>query len=255
MNAANYIRRLIMNKMTYREMLGAQDPARIAAHILAVLMSVFLLVRFVTVLVTGEDPDGRMLSYLAVAVLALLPYLFELISRRRLTTFVLLLYTVYLFVAGFWGGCMCVYERVPGTDKVVHTLFGYVACIIGLFVVCGMNDYSGLSPVFVAITCFAVSLALAACWELVEFAGDAFLNGTYQGDYVETAAGTFVQPKNDTMTDILVHFIGSAVFELHYILHRLTRKNLGMGYMINDFSSYRGVPASAPERPSGINAN
>ena len=222
-----------MNKMTYREMLGAQDPARIAAHILAVLMSVFLLVRFVTVLVTGEDPDGRMLSYLAVAVLALLPYLFELISRRRLTTFVLLLYTVYLFVAGFWGGCMCVYERVPGTDKVVHTLFGYVACIIGLFVVCGMND----------------------CWELVEFAGDAFLNGTYQGDYVETAAGTFVQPKNDTMTDILVHFIGSAVFELHYILHRLTRKNLGMGYMINDFSSYRGVPASAPERPSGINAN
>ena len=225
-----------VEKRSFRQ-LFFQSPLRVITHVFVVCVVIFLIVRLIIVLVIGEDPDNRLFSYFAVSLLFLLPYAYELIFRRRISTFVLLFYVLYVFVSGALGNCLGFYGRFLGFDKVMHSLFGYVGCIIGLLAVCKMADYHSLSPTFVSFVCFAVSLACGAVWEIIEFSGDTLLGQSAQGFLVQTTDGALVRALLDTMLDLISNFIGALVFVIHYLFHRLIERNLIIGSMVQDFVS------------------
>ena len=73
-------------------------------------------------------------------------------------------------------------------------------------------------------------MATAGIWEVIEFSADNIFGQTAQGAPING-----VVPVDDSMFDIIVHFVGCLLFTLHYCLDRFTHKNLGLTSIIEDF--------------------
>lgn len=195
---------------------------------------------FLAVIITGNDPYHRMLSYVMTSLLFAAPFLLELVlikKKFRFSDFVLTFYVCYILIAGLIGTVFMVFDNVYGYDKAVHSAFGYVGSLVGLFLVCKLSDYPKLHPVFIAIVCFSVSMMLGAVWEIIEFSADNLLGQAAQGNPVITVDGTPVTAVTDTMFDIICNLGGAGVFIIHFIIHRTTTKNLLLGSIIKDFSA------------------
>ena len=192
-------------------------------------LSVVLLGFIIAILIFG-DPTNRLVACILTLFCFLLPFIVQYIFKTRLTPTLVTIYVVFVTISAFVGSCLNVNKILTFFDKIQHFSWGYIACLIGLFYLCKTNEFDKLKPFTIIFIFFAVSMATASLWELFEFAGDTFLNQTAQG----TAINNIV-PVTDTMTDILVHFIGSILFTLHYCLDRFTHKNLGITSIINNF--------------------
>ena len=77
-----------------------------------------------------------------------------------------------------------------------------------------------------------ISLATAGLWEVIEYSCDNLLNQTMQG-----VQENGVTPVDDAMFDIIFHSIGTILFVIHFLIDRLTKKNLGITCLINDFKT------------------
>lgn len=206
-------------------------------YIFSGVMAVVCLAYFIYLLASGNDPNNRLLVSLGVAGLFVLPMLLEVVFRLRLSGFIFIFYNVYVFFAAFLGAVIYVYGMFEYYDKIIHLLFGYVGGIVGLLLLCKLGNYDHYSAVFVCVMCYFISMGLGASWEIFEFFGDNFLNQTSQGFPVQTATGEWVTTVTDTMLDIIANFIGAIIFIVHYIIHRNTKKNLLLGYIIKDFNT------------------
>lgn len=158
-------------------------------------------------------------------------YIIELILRYRVSNFVLTFYNVFVFFAALLGTGFDFYN-LPHYDDVMHTTFGYVGCIIGLFVLVKFSDYDKMSTKFVVLMTMFVTMGCAAIWEIMEYGCDIILKTTAQGAPVNG-----VVPLQDTMMDIIVSFLGMMVFEIQYIIHRVTKKDLMISGIIEDFKN------------------
>lgn len=188
------------------------------------------------------DPDNRILPSFGVALLAVLPYAIELVFRTRLSSFMLLFVYIFMFFAGFLGCSMNWYNIYAPYDKIIHGIFGYVGCAIGLFAIVKTKNYGGLNVFGLILFVFAFSMACGAIWEIIEFTADNLMGAHGQGFPMTgiTESGeivTGVIDVSDTMTDIIMNFIGAVVFSVHLLLHRLTKKDLFLGTAIENFAS------------------
>lgn len=183
------------------------------------------------------DKDLRAFIGICMAVLAVLPFIIERIFRFHFSGFILLVYLVFLLFAGYIGSALGMYVpwRKFHYDKIVHGIFGYIACVAGLYIFCKMTDYNKSKAVFAGLFCFVVSLCCASCWEIIEFTNDRLFGASAQGDKVFEGFATV----EDTMWDIISNFFGAIVFTVQYALHRATKKNLLIGSMVGEFTTPR----------------
>ena len=163
-------------------------------------------------------------------------------------------YIAFLFLSHFMGTVLDVYDIrfIPGMqssnwwDKVMHTTFGYLAAIIGLFLLCHITRINKLNATTVILFCIGFSALTAVVWEICEFTADQLLGESCQGDWITggqfasgpnkgETADKFISV-NDTMGDMIVHMIGTLVFTLQYILHATTKKSFFLTGMKAEFS-------------------
>ena len=123
-----------------------------------------------------------------------------------------------------------IYNKIDNMDKVQHFVWGYLACIIGLFFLCRTKEIDLVKPFTVFVMFFAISMATATIWEIIEFLSDIWFNQTAQGTPINGVISV-----TDTMYDMICHFSGTILFTIHYILDKVTHKNLGISGMITDF--------------------
>lgn len=204
----------------------------------ATLFLVTAIVKLIIIGVTGDDPYNRMVSLICMIVVSFLPFIVEFIFGRRLSDFILLFFYVYVFFAMYLGNAFYLFGLIPGYDKVLHTLFGYVGCLVGLYCLCRFDAYDKMSPVLIGLVLFFFSLGLAGVWEISEFFGDKVLGQTAQGPPIfDPETGKEFTAVDDTMWDTIAHFCGATVFIIHFSIHRKTKKNLGLGLIVDDFST------------------
>lgn len=223
-------------RKTPNEIFSHPSKLRIANMVVAAIVFVGLWVMFFIALAGIWDPYDRKFAYVACSLLMIAPFMVELIFGVKISDFVLTFFIAYALFAGVLCSGFAFYKIVPEFDKVAHSLFGYVGCIIGLLIVCKLSDYNRQSPLLVILVCFAASLACGACWEIMEFASDLLFNQTAQGVPVETVDGAIVVDRLDTMLDIICNFCGAVVFVVHYVIHIATKRNLIMGSIIKDLN-------------------
>ena len=165
----------------------------------------------------------------------LVPFAARPVFKDHVGDGVYLFFAVYVFFASFLGTVMRFYVNIWWYDLLIHTLFGYVGCIIGLFAACKLCDIKKISPAFAVVFCVAFSMMLAALWEIMEYLGDQWLGNDAQGNS-HWVDGILMRNVKDTMEDIICHTCGSIVFALHYIAHVLSKKSLLLDALKADFS-------------------
>ncbi len=162
--------------------------------------------------------------------------------------------TILLFILGgtVLGEVGNFYTHIPWWDTMLHTVNGFLMAAIGFALIDILNNspkfHINLSPVFVAVVAFCVSMTVGVLWEFFEFGMDTFFGKDMQKDrIVSSIASVALHPEGknevvtikgitdtvlmhdgqalytieggyldigiiDTMKDLLVNFIGAVIF-------------------------------------------
>lgn len=190
------------------------------------------LIGFIITILTLGDPTNRLVACIATLCCYVLPILIELIFKIRFCPTLVSIYLAFITLSAFCGSCLYLNYIVTFMDKIQHFSWGYISCFIGIYYLCKTKEIDNIKTSTIVLLFLGVSLATAGIWEVIEFASDNLLNQTMQG--IPTNG---VTPVNDSMFDIIFHSLGALIFTLHFLLDRLTHKNLGITSIITDFKT------------------
>ena len=197
-------------------------------------------------------------------LLLVIPSLAQITFKVELPTALEIIILVFIFSAEILGEISEFYLVFPFWDTVLHTLNGFLAAAIGFSLVDLLNRSDrtvfSLSPLFTAIVAFCFSMTIGVVWEFFEFGMDMIMELDMQKDTViHTIRSVMLDPGGhnvpyaiqnitdvavngqslglggyldigllDTMQDLIVNFIGAAVFSvLGFFLCEKQRKRKG----------------------------
>lgn len=199
-----------------------RHPAVITVRALAYSTNAFALISEAVRVVQGEPVGTKLFSPIIATVLLVGIWLTEKLSRLRLPPYLDIALTLFISGSLPLGSTYDFYNIVPGWDKAMHTLSGFVFFFSGLCIgdaLAGKNCSGKRRAVISVVTALLVALAVGYLWELFEYAGDSLLgmnNQRWENGFIETLPdGTFVvdDPRGsaiiDTMTDMLCNFCGA----------------------------------------------
>ena len=154
---------------------------------------------------------------------------------------------LFIYAAEILGEIREFYLTFPYWDAMLHTLNGFLCAAIGLSFVNILNDDPKLpfqlSPFFVVLVGFCFSMTIGVLWEFFEYGMDVFTLSDMQKDTIlHQISSVMLHPEGrnvavtvpiesivvnnkiwngyidigliDTMQDMLVNFIGAAVFSV-----------------------------------------
>ena len=213
-------------------------------------------------------------------VLFLLPAFFEKNFGIDLPNILEIVILLFIFASVILGEMGSYYTKVPFWDTLLHTVNGFLCAAIGF----GLSDILNrndkikfkMSPVFLAVVAFCFSMTIGVLWEFFEFFCDVIAKTDMQKDavvstIVSTVLGESTKaPKVienikavsvngvdfgidgyldiglfDTMKDLLVNFIGAAVFS---IIGFVYVKSRGKGKIARHFIPTVITPIDAKEK-------
>ena len=187
---------------------------------------------------------------LLTLILLMMPSFMQLTLRVELPTMLEIILLLFVFAAQILGELFEFYILFPYWDTMLHTLNGFLAAAIGFSLVSLLNESDRLvfhlSPMFMAIVAFSFSMTIGVLWEMFEFAMDQWFSFDMQKDTIIQSFSTVVlDPAGgnspyvitgiqdvaingeslnlggyldigliDTMWDLIVNFIGAAVFSV-----------------------------------------
>lgn len=192
-------------------------------------------------------------------LLLIVPSLVQVTFKVELPTVLEIIILIFIFAAEILGEISKFYLLFPFWDTVLHTLNGFLAAAIGFSLVDLLNRSEkltfSLSPVFMAIVAFCFSMTIGVVWEFFEFGMDQIGGFDMQKDtIIHTLRSVTLDPQGrnvpymidgitstavngrdlglggyldigliDTMQDLIVNFIGAAVFSVIGFFYVKTR--------------------------------
>lgn len=209
-------------------------------------------------------------AFLCILTLLLLviPSLLQITFKVELPTTLEIIILVFIFAAEILGEISEFYLVFPFWDTVLHTINGFLTAAIGFSLVDLLNrdkrTVFNLSPLFAAIVAFCFSMTIGVVWEFFEFGMDQIVGYDMQKDtIIHTIRSVTLDPAGrnvpyvidnitnvavngqelglggyldigllDTMQDLIVNFIGAAVFS---VIGFFYVKNRGKGWLAGRF--------------------
>ena len=195
-------------------------------------------------------------------ILLVMPSFIQVRLKIELPTALEIIILFFIFAAEILGEIQSYYIRFPFWDTVLHTMNGFLAAAIGFALVDILNRSKKisfqLSPAFMAVVAFCFSMTIGVIWEFFEFGMDRIFGLDMQKDtIVNSIHSVMLDPTNsnipveikgitdvvvnghslglggyldigliDTMKELLVNFVGAAVFS---VIGYFYVKNRGKG--------------------------
>ena len=188
----------------------------------------------------------------------------------------------FIFAAEILGEINSFYTIIPGWDTMLHTINGFLVAAVG-FCLVDLFDRSErfsfkLSPLFLAIVAFCLSMTVGVLWEFFEFGADQFLGTDMQKDFVvQQINSVSLNPSGlnevvhvpiesveingedwtefpggyldigliDTMKDLQVNFVGAVAFS---VIGFFYVKNRGKGKLAASLIPIVLDPEEEPEK-------
>jgi hypothetical protein len=227
----------------------------------------FLVIVMMVLQILNHNYENVFLCALTLLLLVI-PSFVQVTFKIELPTTLEIIILIFIFAAEILGEISEFYLMFPFWDTVLHTLNGFLAAAIGFSLVDLLNRNERtsftLSPVFMAIVAFCFSMTIGVVWEFFEFGMDQIMGYDMQKDTVihvirsvtldpagrnvpaviDHISSTAVNGTElglggyldigliDTMYDLIVNFIGAAVFS---VLGFFYVKNRGKGKVARRF--------------------
>ncbi len=211
------------------------------------LVSVVMLIYYNTV----GDPYKRTANCINTALAVWIPFVAERLLRHRFSFFQHLVYAFIMLTSCVIGSVFYVFELWAPYDKLAHGTSGYLLMIfiMGIYAYF-IRDFEKINAPVLIMFMFAFSLGTACAWEVTEFLFDWLLGQNGQGHVpdevlqkIAEAGYTGIRANweklkyvgvLDTDTDMACHALGSLIFSVHFLLHKITKRDLLMGKLIKD---------------------
>ncbi len=217
------------NWIKFKDLQKKDKIFRIVNIVLALLLFSATLAIMIYYILTG-DKNNRLLASIGMLAAYLIPFVVELVLRRRLRNFFTFCYLIYALFAGLIGSVLNVYYILSWYDIVVHILAGYVFSFFGIIILARLENYHKIKPLTVIIFCLFCTLAVELVWELCEWSSDVLLNQTAQGIKVDGKAPLVT----DTDLDMLCNLTGGLIFSIQFLIGKYTKYNLGTKFFENE---------------------
>ncbi|MEG1509066.1 MAG: hypothetical protein RR454_01290 [Clostridia bacterium] len=204
------------------------------------ILAAFGLIMYILLLAFG-DKHNRMMSTLGLLTLGVAPICFENIFKIRFGFATHMVYATYVMLSSFLGSCINLFVIIGWYDEVLHGIFGYFSTICALLIFTKMFDTKILKSKKLFIL-FVISMAVASCWEVMEFLADILLGQDSQGDKILIngeyliVEGVVARAHVDTMTDMCYHLIGTIIFMLQVGFYERFSKKLMVRSLLEDFN-------------------
>lgn len=186
-------------------------------------------------------------------VLFLVPAFFQKNFGIQLPSTLEIIIMLFIFAAEILGEIGTYYVKIPIWDTMLHTINGFLCAAIGFSLVDLFNRNNRfkfhLSPIYLSVVAFCFSMTIGVLWEMFEFSADMLLQTDMQKDFVVNSISSVALDKTmtntpviidninnvsingqslsemgidgyidigliDTMKDLIVNFIGAAVFSI-----------------------------------------
>jgi hypothetical protein len=245
---------------------------------------IYLLLRLSVIAVIIDQLRSRDYENIFLCILTLILFMIPSFIEKRVhidipdTLEVIIL--LFIFSAEILGEINAYYLIFPYWDTTLHTINGFLAAAIGLSLIDILNKNDkfaiSLSPLFVALVAFCFSMTIGVVWELFEFSMDQFLGFDMQKDTYLTAFQSVLlneEGRNipvkvtidslivngepwkayidlgliDTMFDLLVNFIGAAIFSVFGYIYI---KQRGKGNFLKRFILQSNIQSHREEKDS-----
>lgn len=164
-----------------------------------------------------------MLSQCILGIVAmLLPGMLENKFKIAIPSYMLILYTIFLYAAIYLGEVRSFYYNVPNWDNILHTFSGAMIGALGFSIVTLLNKTEKvpivLSPLFVALFSFCFAVTLGVIWEFYEFTFDGILGLNMQKFALENGTQLIGRAAlTDTMVDLFVDAVGTFIMKCYWL--------------------------------------
>lgn len=214
---------------------------------------VYIALRILVVIVLIAEAFNQNYNNVFLCILTLVLFMIPHFLNKRLniilpgTLEVIVL--LFIFGAEILGEINEYYLVFDQWDEMLHTINGFLCAAIGFSMIDILNRNEkvtfSLSPIFVALVAFCFSMTVGVMWEFFEFGMDVLFKTDMQKDSIQTVISSIIfnpQGKNvavilpidsiavngvpwnyggyidiglyDTMSDLLVNFIGAVIFSI-----------------------------------------
>ena len=185
------------------------------------LLSYFVLITLIsTTIFLIFEINALMLSQCILGIVAmLLPGMLENKFKIAIPSYMLILYTIFLYAAIYLGEVRSFYYNVPNWDNILHTFSGAMIGALGFSIVTLLNKTEKvpivLSPLFVALFSFCFAVTLGVIWEFYEFTFDGILGLNMQKFALENGTQLIGRAAlTDTMVDLFVDAVGAFIMSV-----------------------------------------
>lgn len=202
-------------------------------------------------------------AFLCILVLIqfLIPYFITKKLKIELPSIFEIIILLFIFSSEVLGEIQNFYGVFKHFDTVLHTLNGFLCAAVGFSLIdlCNNNSENfNLSPLYLTIVAFCFSMTIGVLWEFLEYSIDKVMLSDMQKDKLVTKiSSVWLNPDgknkaivvdninktiiysdsgetvieggyldlglNDTMKDLIVNFVGAAVFSIFGYLYVINR--------------------------------
>lgn len=202
-------------------------------------------------------------AFLCILVLIqfLIPYFITKKLKIELPSIFEIIILLFIFSSEVLGEIQNFYGVFKHFDTVLHTLNGFLCTAVGFSLIDLCNNNSekfNLSPLYLTIVAFCFSMTIGVLWEFLEYSIDKVMLSDMQKDKLVTKiSSVWLNPDgknkaivvdninktiiysdsgetvieggyldlglNDTMKDLIVNFVGAAVFSIFGYLYVINR--------------------------------
>lgn len=202
-------------------------------------------------------------AFLCILVLIqfLIPYFITKKLKIELPRIFEIIILLFIFSSEVLGEIQNFYGVFKHFDTILHTLNGFLCAAVGFSLIDLCNNNSekfNLSPLYLTIVAFCFSMTIGVLWEFLEYSIDKVMLSDMQKDKLVTKiSSVWLNPDgknkaivvdninktiiysdsgetvikggyldlglNDTMKDLIVNFVGAAVFSIFGYLYVINR--------------------------------
>ncbi len=171
----------------------------------------FLVLMIYQLLVHGSTYSlTKNLILLSIIPIVLGPIFIQKVFTYTMSEVLKFFYFAFIMVALICGSVLEWYFKIAWFDLFAHFLSGIVTSLVALIILKNTCHLSHNNVLFTIFFILCVTLAVAGFWEFFEFFSDKIFGADAQ--FVATTG------VDDTMTDMLIAFLGSILFSIYYFL-------------------------------------